>query len=297
MKRWIQFTVNVEGLPDHVMEVIALIISEQCNGVEFITERNETTGIRGYVQFGDDGRLLLDEVQHEITQCLQSNNTDALTPQQRFALETIEDVDWATAWKEYYKPTKVGEHFVIIPSWESHKNLNPDDKIITLDPGQAFGTGHHASTRLCMRLMENFDLQDKRVADIGCGSGILSIAAVLLGSEKVFACDIDEGAVRIAKENGRKNSVFSQINFLHGSASDLELEPPFDLVIANMLFDILHRISQDLVKIVRNGGDLIWSGIIDKQAVQVESLCKRLNLEVVRTQQESEWMGYLLRKN
>ena len=172
----------------------------------------------------------------------------------------IQDEDWSTTWKEYFHPIKVGDLIVIKPSWEEY-NASPDDIIIELDPGMAFGTGTHHTTSMCIRLLEEIIKGGQEVFDVGTGSGVLAITAAKLGAMKVTAVDFDPVAVRVAKENIEANHVSDIITT---GQSDLlkNVDGKADVIIANIIADIIIRLLDDIPNRLKLGGTMIASGII-----------------------------------
>ena len=213
-------------------------------------------------------------------------------------IETIgcDEEEWATAWKKYYKPTRVGEHFVVVPSWETY-TPQKDDIVIDMDPGMAFGTGTHETTRLCMSLVEKNVKAGDYVLDVGSGSGILAIAAKKLGASYCAGCDIDEVAVRTEKENAALNSC--DIDFYR---SDLLKNVAFkdgrkyDVVIANIVADIIIRMSENVGEYVKNGGIVIASGIIDQRENEVDSAMISNGFEKEASEYEKGWCALVYRK-
>jgi len=149
-----------------------------------------------------------------------------------FSAEPLVEVDWENDWKKHFKPRRIGKQFVVKPTWEEFES-QPGDHIITLDPGQAFGTGDHPTTRMCLAFIEEFTTPESSVLDLGCGSGILAIGAKLIGAEDVYAIDIDPIAVEVAKENFTINSV--EIRTGVGDVTELNLESGWTIVVSNII--------------------------------------------------------------
>lgn len=145
---------------------------------------------------------------------LKAQDPDGKYGRLELEMKDVDEEDWSNAWKKYYHPVQVGEHLVVCPSWEAY-DRQPDDVVLTLNPGMAFGTGTHDTTRLCMELLEKYITPQDTVLDVGCGSGILAITAALLGANKIIGCDIDEVAVKVAGENAALNGVQDQIGRAH----------------------------------------------------------------------------------
>ncbi|MBC7765778.1 MAG: 50S ribosomal protein L11 methyltransferase, partial [Hyphomonadaceae bacterium] len=154
----------------------------------------------------------------------------------------VHEEDWANEWKQYYKPIKVGDRLVIKPTWEPYEKQSDDELILHLDPGMAFGTGTHETTRMCMQHLETSVTQDDEVLDIGCGSGILGIAALKLGASRCVSVDLDENAVRVSKENATLNEVEKQMTFIHGNLVDV-VTGQYDVIVANIIADAILYLS------------------------------------------------------
>lgn len=203
-------------------------------------------------------------------------------------LRTLEEADWATAWKAFFKPMRVGRRLVVTPPWES-PDLSPGDLPLVIDPGMAFGTGSHPTTQLCLCTLEDYVRPGMGVADLGTGSGILAIAAVKLGAEMVAASDIDPLAVQIARENFAVNGV---------SVSAGETLPPgsYDLVVANILADVIIVLADTLAEMVSPGGVLIASGIIDTRESDVRMTLEGAGFAPLEARHDGEWVALVLRR-
>jgi ribosomal protein L11 methyltransferase len=204
----------------------------------------------------------------------------------------VAEEDWAHAWKQYFKPQRIGQRLVIKPSWEAYAP-EPADLVIEMDPGMAFGTGLHATTRLCLQGLEARVTPGVRVADVGTGSGILAVAAILLGAEHVAATDNDPLAVRIARENAQRNGLSARI-----TVDEASLPPPgtFGLITANILADIILAMADELVAALAPGGVLIASGIIDTRADAVHRGLEAAGLTWETTETEGEWVAIHARR-
>lgn len=204
-------------------------------------------------------------------------------------IETSEvfESDWANEWKKYYKPTKIGEHIVIKPSWEAYEP-EPSELIIEIDPGGAFGSGTHETTSMCIEQLDKRVKPETTVFDIGCGSGILAIAAAKLGAKEVIAVDLDEAAVVTSKENVILNHVESQVEVIHGNLMDV-VDGKADIVVANIIADIICLLSETIHQFLHKDSVFIASGIINIKLEQVLTTLKANNLEIVEVVEKGEW--------
>lgn len=208
-------------------------------------------------------------------------------------MSEVDDEDWATAWKKYYKPFGISERMVVKPSWEDYK-AKEGETIIELDPGMAFGTGTHETTRLCAQMLEKYIKPGDRVIDLGCGSGILSIIAVKLGAEHVQAADIDEVAVKVTRENCAINGVAGKVTAIRGILDDLEKQKA-DVMAANIIADVIAGISPKVQDYVKEGGYLITSGIIKERKEEIIERYKALGYVVAESIELGEWVAIVFR--
>ncbi len=205
-----------------------------------------------------------------------------------------EIVDWSKKWKENWKPSKISKSVVICPTWEEY-NAKEDEVIVTLDPGNAFGTGTHATTQLCVDAIEKHMAKASQVADIGCGSGILAICAIKLGAKSAYAIDNDPTAVETAIENAQVNSVSDKIEF-HTQTVDAIQGKEFDFVMANILHNVLAEIMTDLKVIMKKGAKMVLSGILKgKEPVVLEAaMCN--NLKIIEQVEKNDWIAIIVQK-
>ena len=202
----------------------------------------------------------------------------------------VADEDWADAWKKHYKPVRLGERIVVRPLWIDVE-LNDNDIEIALDPGMAFGTGTHPTTQLCLEALERMVSPALDVLDLGCGSGILSIAAAKLGATNVIGVDIDQLAVDATIENAEQNGVANRIKAHRGGLETVITSARrYDLVVVNILAKIIMAMCDEkLGETVRPGGRAIFSGIIESQIEDVEIALRKTGLEPVARYQQGDW--------
>jgi ribosomal protein L11 methyltransferase len=203
----------------------------------------------------------------------------------------IREEDWAENWKKYYHAAKIGERLVICPAWERYEPQSADEVVVTLEPGMAFGTGTHETTRLCMRLLEQCGPQGKAVLDLGCGSGILAISALLLGAKSALGVDIDETAVRVAKENAALNGVACE--FRRGGIPGIDGK--FGIVFANIVADVIIGHISIIAEYLDKGGVFIASGIIDTREADVLAAIESAGLRVIKRETDGGWVAFACR--
>jgi ribosomal protein L11 methyltransferase len=212
-------------------------------------------------------------------------------------IRELGESDWAHAWKRFFFPHRVGRRLVIVPSWR-RRARQPDDLIIRLDPGMAFGTGLHPTTRMCLALLEDEMFAAANVFDFGCGSGILSVAAVRLGAASVEAVDIDEVAARVARENALRNRVARRISVHHGNLGTdwWPRRAPFDVVVANISALVLKRMRDEVSRLAKPGTIAILSGVLDRDVADVIAAYQDADWSHVSTLTEGDWTATTLRR-
>lgn len=213
----------------------------------------------------------------------------------------LKAVDWTTAWQEHYHRTRVGTRLVISPAWDE-TTAEPNDVVIYLDPGMAFGTGQHPSTQLCLTFLEQVLTPDDRVCDVGAGSGILSIAAMKLGAGSVQAVDTDEVAVEAVVENAVRNSIpcgsdpiDAGIQVRKGSIDTFD--GPFDLILINILAEVITELLPAAVTRLADGGTLVLAGIIAEREHIVQNAIRENELRIVDRKRQNDWIGLIVERN
>ena len=200
--------------------------------------------------------------------------------------EKMHEEDWANTWKQYYKPSKVGEKIVVKPIWEEYE-AKDGELVVDLDPGMAFGTGTHETTRMCIQALERYVKEESTVFDVGCGSGILAIAAAKLGAKLAVGVDLDPVAVESSIENVGYNNL-NNIEILHGNLVEV-IDGKADIVVANILAEIICILTDDVKRVLKDGGVFITSGIIHDR---VDMVCEKLEatgFEVIEKNRDGEW--------
>ncbi len=231
------------------------------------------TCITVYIPSNDQGAEMLTAIKSMLSE-MRANDTEKLYGRLEAELTSIREEDWANNWKQYFKPFKVGEKLVIKPSWEDYDNAD-NRVILEIDPASSFGTGKHHTTRLCLELLEKNLNKGDDLLDMGCGSGILSIGAMLLGAGSAVGVDIEENAATTALENAEKNHISPDVyktyygNILSDEKLASEIDRKYDIITANIVADVIIAMKDYFVRYLKKGGILIISGIIEERMDEV----------------------------
>jgi ribosomal protein L11 methyltransferase len=257
--------------------------------------------IKGY--FAEE--VDMDRIRSQIEPRVEELRTFDIDPGEvQYELKTVDEDDWANAWKQYFKPLRVSDRLTIKPTWEDYEPASEEEKIIELDPGMAFGTGTHPTTSLCLRTLESVIKGGEEVIDVGTGSGILAIGAVKLGAKHVLALDLDPVAVSSARENTRLNGLEERITIkesdllsvLNASDPTLGIQLPVKLVVANILAEIILLFIDDVYKALEPGGIYIASGIWKNKEEVVETALKAAGFEIAEISRDEDWLAFVARK-
>ena len=205
-----------------------------------------------------------------------------------------DDSEWKDNWKAYFKPAKVSKSIVVKPTWELYE-AKAGEKVIEIDPGMAFGTGTHETTSLCIRLLEDYLKPGEKVLDVGCGSGILSIAAALLGASEVLGVEIDPDAVAIAQENLALNHVEQIASAQYGDLTK-GIDFKADVIVANLMADLVVMLSQDVAEHLLPGGRYISSGILTEKMPEVVDAMRALGFAVMEVREDGMWCAIAAKK-
>lgn len=256
---------------------------------EFIANLGEDTIIKAYfpgTQNPEELKSLIGEKLSFISRFINIGKGEIET-------KTIDEEDWANAWKKYYNAFNITPGILIKPSWQDIDDTS-SKMIIELDPGMAFGTGTHETTKMCAEMVEKYAKLGNEVFDVGTGSGILAIVSAKIGAGRILACDIDEVAVRVAKENATINGVEEKINIFGGVIEDYS-GPKFDIVIANIIANVIIQIAPYVLRNLKQKGLFIASGIIRDRREEVLERYQSLGFELVDIQELGEWVAIVLR--
>lgn len=213
----------------------------------------------------------------------------------KVSISEVNEEEWATAWKKYYHPVKISDKFTIVPTWETYVPVHSDELIIELDPGMAFGTGTHPTTVLCIQALERSVKENDEVVDVGTGSGVLSIAAAMLGAKSVSALDLDPVAVNSARINTKLNKVHDRVQVSENNLLN-EINGPADVVVANILAEIILKFTDDAYRILKEDGLFITSGIIMNKKNEVKEGLLNAGFVILETMVMEDWVAFIAKK-
>lgn len=296
---WLEVSLTVDGeLAEAVADVLARfaysgVMMEQ--GVKYTDEEDAGTPtgpitVRAYLEISDQ----IEETRHKLEESLYY--LGRIQPLPAASYKEIADQNWMESWKQHYKPILVGERLVIVPAWM--ESPDPNRMAIKIDPGMAFGTGTHPTTQLCLELMEKefMDRHPSSVIDVGCGSGILSIAALKLGAGSALGVDIDAGSIINSRENANANQIGDELTLEVGSVQEIR-QGQFafrkaPLVLANILAPVIVRLfDAGLADLIDENGAIILSGILQEQAQNIIEATQSKGLQVNERKQIGDWVA------
>ncbi|MBF0715316.1 50S ribosomal protein L11 methyltransferase [Gemelliphila palaticanis] len=311
MENWIEITVNTTKEASEIVESILLdyestgvciedssILEENLDdnfgtivGVDSNDFPKEGVLIKGYINELNFSDEILKNIEQEI---IDLSNTVDIGSYFKINTSTIKDSDWENSWKDYFDVLEIGETFAIVPTWREYDNLS-NKNIINIDPGMAFGTGGHETTSLCIKNLEKYVKDNNSVIDVGCGSGILTIAASYLTKGKLKAVDLDKLAVDISKENFKLNNIEDRV--VTECASLLEKENEhYDIIVANILAHIIELMLGDAYTHLNENGYFITSGIIKDKKDELLEKALNSGFKLVEETSENEWYSLVFTK-
>ncbi|MBE7040593.1 MAG: 50S ribosomal protein L11 methyltransferase [Ruminococcaceae bacterium] len=254
------------------------------------------TNVKFYVTADSAGRETIGEVERSLAQ-LKAMDEDGVFGRLELAFSNVDEEDWANNWKQYFKPLTVGEKILILPEWETLEK-ETDRTVFVINPGMSFGTGSHHTTRLCLERLEKYIKPGMNVLDLGCGSGILSQVALLLGATSATAVDIDPNAAKIARENAERNGISEDRYriFAGNVLEDEELvkqlaDRKYDLVLANIVADVIIALAPQIPVYLKEKGVYITSGIITDRGDEVMETYKKLGMTLENKSQSGDWLA------
>ena len=265
---------------------------------DLLAQKKGKCRIKCYLEDNEEAAAQLARVRLGMEDVKAAHSGEALGPM-TLTVKEVQDADWENNWKQFYKPMEIGERLLVVPEWEQAQE---DGRVkLVLNPGLTFGTGSHATTRLCLQALEQHIHGGEKVLDLGCGSGILSIAALLLGAKDAFACDIDDKCVGVAYENAALNGVGKEHYTVRAGdvLSDKRLQKEFggdyDVIVANIVADVIIALAPQVGKLLKKGGIFLCSGIIDDRADEVKEQLIAAGWQIEETRSSEGWFSYLCR--
>ncbi|WP_312650467.1 50S ribosomal protein L11 methyltransferase [Aminipila sp.] len=260
---------------------------------------NEEPTVILYMEDSQEGKAKVQAVKQAMDSLRERMNQGELGDKNSFGRMEVEDrlvkdEDWKDNWKEFFKPAKITDRIVVKPTWEVYEKQSEDELIIEIDPGMAFGTGTHETTTLCIKLLEKYSEKDDAVLDVGCGSGILSIAAALLGIKNILGVDIDPVAVDVSRENVELNGFSDVVKIQYGDLTK-GIDYKADVVVANLMADLVMMLSCDVAKHLKGKGIFISSGILIEKQEQVSESIKNNGFEIVEVLEQGDWCAIAAR--
>lgn len=297
--RWLELSVEADA---EAVEAVSEILGRVATGTavqptrlvldptdELVAREDPTAPfvVTAHVADGPDARHAVDATER----ALWHLQAFGIRPVGRLQVRAVDDADWTDAWKRHYVPQRIGR-VVIVPSWVAH-DAAPDDAAVILDPGMAFGTGLHPTTRACLELLQRIEPMPARVLDVGCGSGVLALAALRLGAASAVAYDTDEHAVEAAMANAGRNGVAERLEARLGSLPE-GAEERFALVLANLVAALLVDLAPRLAAHLEPGGMLVAGGIVAERADEVAEALGAAGLDLVEKRDDGEWVALRL---
>ncbi|MEW5762110.1 MAG: 50S ribosomal protein L11 methyltransferase [Bacillota bacterium] len=274
--RWLEVGVTV---PQEYADAVANLFFELGSGVQWEEPAPSHVRLKGYFAAGTGGAARAAE--------LRRRAQAVLGEEPEFVVREMPEEDWADAWRRFYRPFRVGQRLVVRPPWEECPAL-PGDLVLVIYPGTAFGCGTHPTTQMCLEALEKHVSSGMRVCDVGTGSGILAVAAALLGAGGVVAVDNDPVAVRLARENVARNGLGEVVEVREGHLLD-GVAGPFDLVVANITAAVLVGLARPAARVLAPGGLFIAGGIIREKAAAVAAALEEAGFDLTDGKERDGW--------
>ena len=242
--------------------------------------------IKAYISKDAEAKNKISFIEEKLNEIRKYFNTEKIFLEVR----NVKEKNWFENWKKYYKPLKMTERLIVKPTWEPYEKQKADDIIIEMDPGLAFGTGDHETTRMCMQILEYHVKEGVKVLDIGCGSGILGITALKLGAKTCVGVDFDNNAIKTARENAKINGVKDKIVFKEGNLLDV-VSGKYDVIVANIVADAIIELSKATADYLNPDGIFIASGIIRQRYDEVKAHLIGQNYSIINELFMEEWVA------
>lgn len=271
--------------------------------IDILPELEPDDGSAVVSSYIDPETTEINELVKQIEEGLEELSLFVNVGDKKVIAEETDDKDWLNNWKEFFKPFRVADDIVIKPTWEKLEEVNANDLVIEIDPGTAFGTGSHETTRLCILGLRKYITSETKLLDVGCGSGILSIIGLKLGAEYATGTDIDPAALTATYENVEVNHIEKeQFQVIAGNIiEDTKMQEEinvfqYDIVVANILADVIIPLSKTLKELMRPGAIFISSGIIDMKKAEVEEAILANDFEILEVNEMGDWVSFVARK-
>ena len=314
-ERWLEISITVDAeTAEAVAEVLGrfspsgvAIESVSCSSIHDYEHTPELAQrgqlyLRSFLEVDNDLERTVWKIEYELWPLGMIARASGLEPPQP-QYRPVADTDWIAQWKSRYRPLRVGRRLLITPPW-IHPKLGFNDVPVLIEPGHAFGTGTHPTTQLCLTAIENYLRPGENMLDLGCGSGILTIAALKLGAGHVTGCDTDPNAIRAAHQNARTNDVDDQLLLVLGSLASIRQRCNYDLVVANILSKTLVRLLRDgLTNTIAHGGTMILAGILADQLPEMSEAVHATSMNILHIETNpdigsgaSDWVALIARK-
>ena len=291
--KWIELSVVADS--ELIDPLVQIFDRYSKNGVvlenvgENIGYSNNATKVRTYLKSDTDYEIVFNQIDIGVRLLAHVGEVSELSKR------VLNEKEWHESWKKHFSILEIGKTLAIVPSWLKSKKVNRKI-VIELDPGMAFGTGHHPTTRMCLEMLETLVKPCHAVLDLGCGSGILSIASAKMGSEKVIGIDNDETAIKVARENIKINGIGDSVSISNGSVPNKNIDKySNDIVVANISSKVILDLSKEITEYLKPKGYLLISGFLDNTESEIIDVFKKLNLNVVSKLGTADWVALCLR--